>query len=150
MKLHAMTLLGLVVFSSACADAKSTNKQVAALWYAAFDKHDPSILNKALSEDWDGTPDGRERAKGLLGQLTTIFPDFQIKIDDSIQEGDKVVVRATMSGTQAKTFRTFPSKGRKFKIQTIDIHELKNGRIVKTWHSEDWMTGLQQLGVFEK
>jgi predicted ester cyclase len=55
-----------------------------------------------------------------------------------------------MSGTQTKEFRTFPSKGRKFKIQTIDIHELKNGKIVRTWHSEDWMTGLQQLGVFEK
>jgi hypothetical protein len=32
----------------------------------------------------------------------------------------------------------------------IDIHEFKDGKIVRTWHSEDWMTGLHQLGFFEK
>jgi hypothetical protein len=24
------------------------------------------------------------------------------------------------------------------------------GKIVRTWHTEDWMSGLHQLGVFDK
>jgi hypothetical protein len=34
-------------------------------------------------------------------------------------------------------------------IQTIDIHELNDGKIIRTWHSEDWLTALHQLGAFE-
>jgi steroid delta-isomerase-like uncharacterized protein len=86
----------------------------------------------------------------LLVRLTTIFPDFNIEIRDMIQEGNKVVVRSEITGTQAETFMGFPSKRRKISIQAIDIHEFEDGKIVRTWHSEDWMTGLRQLGVFEK
>ena len=44
----------------------------------------------------------------------------------------------------------FPSKGRKIAIQAIDIHEFEDGKIVRTWHSEDWLTGLRQMGVFDE
>ena len=44
----------------------------------------------------------------------------------------------------------FPAKNRKMSIQAIDIHEFKDGKIVRTWHTEDWMSGLHQLGVFDK
>ena len=44
----------------------------------------------------------------------------------------------------------FPAKNRKVTIQTIDIHEFKYGRIIRTWHSEDWLTALHQMGAFEK
>jgi len=30
------------------------------------------------------------------------------------------------------------------------VHEFKDGKIIRTWHTEDWMSGLRQLGVFEK
>jgi len=82
--------------------------------------------------------------------LTTVFPDFNAEIKDMIQEGNKVVVRSELSGTQAAPFMGFQSKGRKISIQAIDIHEFKDGKIVRTWHSEDWMTGLDQMGTFEK
>jgi hypothetical protein len=44
----------------------------------------------------------------------------------------------------------FPAKNRKLNIQAIDIHEIESGRIARTWHTEDWLTGLHQLGVFDK
>ena len=123
-------------------------------------RHSTSTIppsSKILSENWTESPSepgakpvGREDVKGMLVRLTGTFPDFRIKIDDIIQEGNKVVVRSTITGTQAKEFRGFPSKNRKMTMQAIDIHEFKDGRIVHTWHSEDWMTGLRQLGVFEK
>jgi SnoaL-like polyketide cyclase. len=55
-----------------------------------------------------------------------------------------------MAGTQKEALMGFPSKNRKMDIQVVDIHEFKDGKIVRTWHTEDWMTGLRQLGVFDK
>jgi hypothetical protein len=44
----------------------------------------------------------------------------------------------------------FPSTNRELTIQVVDIHEFKDGKMVRTWHTEDWMTGLRRSGVFEK
>lgn len=96
------------------------------------------------------TQPGRETAKQLLVQLTTIFPDFKIVIQDTLEDGNKVVVRSQITGTQRQPFVGLPAKGRSIDIQAIDIQELKDGKIVRTWHSEDWMTGLHQLGFFER
>ncbi|AXQ31465.1 ester cyclase [Solimonas sp. K1W22B-7] len=129
------------------------NRKEAALWYEAFSKHDAELLGSVLSEDWHETPSeepvGRAAGMKLLRWLTTVFPDFHIEIRDVIQEGNKVVVRSQITGTQAQTFAGIPSKNRRISIQAIDIHEFKDGKIVHTWHSEDWMTGLRQLGAFD-
>jgi steroid delta-isomerase-like uncharacterized protein len=95
-------------------------------------------------------PAGPAGAKLLLARLTATFPDLHLTIKDILQDGDKVVVRADMAGTQRAAFLGFPSKNRTMTIQVVDIHEFKDGKIVRTWHTEDWMTGLHQLGVFEK
>jgi Predicted ester cyclase len=132
-------------------------KQDVALWYEAFDSHDPTMLDTILSHDWQESPTqpgakpaGKEEVKVMLRMLTTAFPDFRIKIEDVIQEDHKVVVRSTITGTQDREFRGFPSKNRRVTMQAIDIHEFVDGKIAHTWHSEDWMTGLRQLGVFDK
>jgi steroid delta-isomerase-like uncharacterized protein len=129
-------------------------KREAAVWYAAFSKHDPQLLCSVLAKDWYETPSsergGREAGIKLLATLITVFPDFNAEVRDMIQEGNKVVVRSELTGTQAGPFMGFPSRGRKISIQAIDIHEFQDGKIIRTWHSEDWMTGLHQLGVFEK
>ena len=136
-------------------EIKNSNKKNASLWYEAFDKHDPVILDNILSETWYESPGenndkvGREDAKRLLAGLTTVFPDFRIRIEDIVQEGDKVVVRSEITGTQAKEFIGYPTKNKQLKIQAIDIHQFKDGKIIHTWHSEDWMTGLKQLGILE-
>jgi predicted ester cyclase len=71
-------------------------------------------------------------------------------IEEVLQEGNKVIVRSTITGTQSAPFMGFPAKNRTMTMQAVDIHEFKDGKIVRTWHTEDWMTGLHQLGVFEK
>jgi len=134
----------------------NTYKKDVALWYEAFTTKDPALLDRILHETWvdipspPGTPPGPEGVRPLHARLTTAFPDLKLTIEDILQEGNKVVVRARMAGTQKEAFMGFPSKDRKLDIQVVDIHEFKDGKIIRTWHTEDWMTGLRQLGVFEK
>jgi steroid delta-isomerase-like uncharacterized protein len=134
----------------------STYKKDVTLWYEAFNTKAPALLDRILSEHWvdipaaPGQPPGREGAKHILVELTTTFPDLKVMIEEVLQEGNKVVVRSTITGTQSAPFMGFPAKNQTMTMQAVDIHEFKDGKIVRTWHTEDWMTGLHQLGVFEK
>jgi steroid delta-isomerase-like uncharacterized protein len=137
------------------ADARALKKDVS-LFYDAFRKNDPALLDRILRKDWveippaPNQPPGPAGAKQILLELTSAFPDLDIKLEDVLQDGNKVIVRSTISGTQRGALMGFPAKNRKMSIQAIDIHEFKDGRIVQTWHTEDWMSGLHQLGVFDK
>lgn len=156
MKTAIALLLAALLWSSARADDTSAYKKVVVLWYDAFTNHDPAPLDRILGETWvdipsaPGLPPGPQAAKDTLALLTTTFPDLKVTIDDIIQDGNKVVVRSHITGTQKASFLDFPAKNRTLNIQAVDIHEFKDGKIARTWHTEDWMTGLRQLGVFDK
>jgi len=151
----ALAFLGLILTYSAIADDGNTYMTDVTLWYEAFDKHDPTLLDEILSDTWEDIPaapgqlPGPEGAKRILEELTTSLPDFRITIKEILQDRNKVIVRSELSGTHRKALMGFPPKNRRLTIQAIDIHEFKDGKIVRTWHTEDWLTGLHQLGVFE-
>ena len=91
-------------------------------------------------------PPGPEAAKQTLVRLRTAFPDFDIQVDDVIRDGNKVVARSTITGTQKAAWLGLPATGRTMRIQAVDIHEFEGGQVARTWHTEDWMTGLRELG----
>src|SRR5215216_7655312 len=112
-------------------DDMNSYKKDVTLWYDAFTKKDPALLDRILSENWvdipaaPGQAAGPEGAKPLLALLTTAFPDLKLTIQDILQDGDKVIVRAEMAGTQRGPFLNFPAKNRSMNIQVVDIHEFK-------------------------
>jgi len=126
------------------------------LWYEAFDKNNPAQLDEILSKEWvdipapPGQPAGPAGAKQILAGLAATFPGLRIAIKDTLRDGNKVAVRSEITATQRGPFLGFPAKNRTMTIQAIDIHEFEDGRIVRTWHTEDWMTGLRQLGLLDK
>ena len=150
---YLLAVMGFVLGSSSAFGQGGTMKTDVILWYEAFNRKDPALLERVLNEKWvdippaPNQPPGVEGAKQILVELTTAFPDLKIKIEDVLQDGNKVIVRSEISGTQRNPLMGFPAKNRKMAIQAIDIHEFKDGKIVRTWHTEDWLTGLHQLGV---
>lgn len=132
--------------------ARFDNKQQARKWYEAFNTKNAALLESLLGEQWQDLPTdpanpvGKKDAGRLLAHLTTVFPDFNCEIKDILEDGNKVIVRSLLTGKQQADFKGFPSKGRSMSIQAIDIHEFRNGKIIRTWHTEDWLTGLSQLG----
>ena len=105
----------------------------------------------ATSEDWEsignysGENDGRDAFLGQMGGFAQLMPDLNWAVQDMHQDGDTVIVRSRATGTPVAPFFGVDGQGRSFDIMTIDIHELENGKIVQTYHVEDWATGLQQL-----
>ena len=151
-------LILLCITLGSCTQRESMHnyKRDVTLWYDAFNTKDPALADSILSEDWvdtpaaPGQPRGRDGMRHLIAQLTATFPDLRVTNLEILQDGDKVTVRSEMTGTQRADFIGIPTKNRALKIMTIDIHEFKDGKLVHTWHTEDWLSGLQQLGAFDK
>ncbi|MCB9329152.1 MAG: ester cyclase [Lewinellaceae bacterium] len=77
--------------------------------------------------------------------LHKLIPDLKWEILEIIPSGDKVVVRGQGSGTPIGPFMGVPASGKSFKIMSIDIHTLEDGKITYTHHLEDWAMAMGQL-----
>src|SRR5882672_7879898 len=114
-----LTLTGQTMFSPADAADRNADKGTVTLWYQAFDKNDPRLLDKVLSDGWidippaPNQPPGSAGAKQILTELRTAFPDLKIVIRDILQDGNKVTVRSEISGTHKAALMGFPAKNRK-------------------------------------
>ena len=152
LKIAALGMAMLAAPVPAC--AQSGNAQSIRTFYEAFGQNKPDLLDRILAPDWEDLPPnegqaiGRDAFKPYVGGFHTMFPDLKVVNEDIIEAGDKVVVRSTLSGTQAAAFAGFASKGKPFTIMAIDIHQFKDGKVVKTWHVENWLGGLFQMGAF--
>ncbi len=73
------------------------------------------------------------------------IPDLVWDITEVLLSGDRIIVRSEASGTPAGEFFGVPHSGRSFKIMTIDIHTVKDGKLVVAHHVEDWASALRQL-----
>jgi predicted ester cyclase len=61
--------------------------------------------------------------------------------------GDRVIVRGEVSGTPAGALFGAPHTGKSFKVMSIDIQTVKDGKMVKTYHLENWLAALGQLSA---
>ena len=80
-----------------------------------------------------------------MGGFAKLIPDLKWSVQSMLQDGNFVIVRSRATGTPEGPFFGVDGKGRSFDIMTIDIHELKDGEIITTYHVEDWAGALQQL-----
>jgi len=59
--------------------------------------------------------------------------------------GDRVIVRGEVSGTPAGELFGAPHTGKSFRIMTIDIRTMRDGKLAKTYHLENWLGALGQF-----
>ena len=94
-----------------------------------------------------GIPSGIEAVKTLFTMFRGAFPDFQVKVDDLIAEGDKVVVRSTWSGTHKGEFMGIPASGKRVSFGVYDTIRMADGKVVEHWGQMDNMGLMQQIGA---
>ncbi len=94
-----------------------------------------------------GVPQDRDGFKQFVSVLLAAFPDLHITIEDMIAEGDKVVARATTSGTHKGEFIGIAPTGKQAKWTEIFIWRIDSGKAVEMWAELDQIGMMQQLGV---
>ena len=96
------------------------------------------------SPDLGNGPEGYKR---LVALYTAAFPDLQLKLNDTISEGDKIVMAWTVTGTHQGDLRGIAPTNKKVSVQGITISRHVNGKIVESRVSWDALGMMQQLGV---
>ena len=95
--------------------------------------------------DYSGDAKSREAFLGQMGGMAKLVPDLDWDVQAMHQADNFVTVRSRATGTPVAPFFGVDGEGRSFDIMTIDVHELKDCVIVRSYHVEDWAGALQQL-----
>jgi predicted ester cyclase len=76
------------------------------------------------------------------------MPDHNKSIDDMVAEGDKVVIRYTVQGTQKGAILGIPATGKHVSITACDIYKIEGGKkILEWWEFPDYLGGIIKAGV---
>ncbi len=70
---------------------------------------------------------------------------MKFDIKEVLVAGDRVVVRGEVTGTPAGELFGVPHTGKSFRIMAIDIQTIRDGKIVSTFHMENWLSAIGQL-----
>lgn len=120
--------------------------------YEAFSHHDLELLRDVVTADWEYLPEPKGAAPGpdqmaaIFHNIAAALPDMKIEIHDLLIHGDRVGVRAEVTGTQAGPLMGIAATSKPVRFAIHSFHEMRGDRVAKTWHLEDWLTVFQQIG----
>lgn len=145
----SMALMSVV--SVAMADDKATVQTFYEfLSNPGSESHAQAFMDKT-KESWESVGDysGKNKSRdafvGQLGGFAKLIPDLEWSVQEMYQDGDTVIVRSRATGTPMGPLFGVDGQGRSFDILTIDVHELEDGVIARSYHVEDWAGALRQL-----
>jgi len=130
------------------------NEQVAHRFHMdIFQKGSLDAADEILTDDfhWHGGFAPPERGPGGVKEVATsvigAFPDRKITHHDTIAQGDKVLIRWSMTGTHDGELMGIPATGKPMTITGFDYFRIANGKIAEMWQEADQLGMMQQLGV---
>ena len=129
-------------------------REIVAPFYKALNAGNDAValVNQATSTEWmscggNDTCRGRDQVGAAIAGLHKAVPDLKWEIKEVVVSGDRVIVRGEASGTPTGTFMGVPGGGKSFRIMSIDVHTIKDGKMIHAYHVEDWMGAVRQLSV---
>ena len=154
---HIPLMLASFAFVLVGSLAQADDREVVEAFYTQLlsAPNAPGIADRVADivvEDWvsiptpRGGPDAEGLAKFLQG-FGAAIPDLNWEIQEILQDGNRYIVRSIATGTPAKPFFGIEPKGKSFEIMTIDIHTVEDGKIVRSYHVEEWAKAMQQLSA---
>ncbi|MFI7132017.1 ester cyclase [Nonomuraea sp. NPDC050153] len=138
---------------------EARNKETYHRFHEAVNSGDLEVISKAIDEFIH--PDGRFHAaewadvtavqaqKRVWEILLRAFPDIHVTLEDLVAEGDKIVARQTVTGTNSGEYRGMPPTGRSVTYNEIFIARFADGQIIDVWGVVDVYSQLRQLGLIQ-
>jgi ketosteroid isomerase-like protein len=159
-KFALLSLATAMLAGASAAPAQSLTEQQAraaiAPWYSLFNVASrgdvKTIQEQILTADYEscsgylpGECWGRETSIKVVSNFANTIPDMKFDIKEVLVAADRVIVRGEVTGTPAGELFGVPHSGKSFRMMAIDIQTMKDGRIAKTFHMENWLSAIGQL-----
>ena len=131
-------------------------KDVVRQWfYDVWNRKDPSAIDRLTTPECvihglaEGgpTPGSIPHFKQFHAIFCATYPDMLIKIEDMIEEGDRVAWRITFRGTHTGHALGVPASNRPIHVTAIGISRIVDGRIVEGWNEFDRYGMFQQISA---
>src|ERR1700716_2397222 len=102
------------------------------------------LIRQATAPDWvscrgNNDCNSRDQVIAGVGQRLKSVPDLKWEIKEITVAGNQVTVRGEATGTPAGEFMGAPHSGKSFKLMSIAVHKLEGGKMVRSYHIEDWV-----------
>jgi len=124
----------------------------------AFNNRNLDILPEVLHPDFVNHQEvfPLEAKKGpavfneLYSAFFNIFSDVKADYTHIISEGDFIVARDFISGTNDGELMGKPATGKKVKFEVFHLYRVQDGKLIERWGLTDDMSLMKQLGVIEE
>jgi predicted ester cyclase len=93
---------------------------------------------------------GLTENKAFNKSLFQGFPDIRQTIEDLLAEGDKVVYRSTLQGTNTGEFLGAPPTNKPVKVNDFTMLKISDGQIVEMWYECNLLEVMQQMGLIPR
>src|SRR6202158_4813572 len=125
-------------------------------WYSLFNvatRGDVrAIQEQVLTADYEscagylpGECLGRETSIKVVSNFANTIPDMKFDIKEVLVAGDRVIVRGEVTGTPSGELFGGPHSGKRLRVMAVDIQTIKDAKIAKTFHMENWLSAIGQL-----
>jgi len=152
----AAAVLTSPLSASAQSLTEAQARTVIAPWYGLFNQpvqgDMKTLQEQILTADYEscsgylpGECWGRDASIKVVGGFARSIPDMKFEIKEVLVAGDRVIVRGEVTGTPAGDLFGVPHTGKSFRIMAIDIQTIRDGKIARTYHLENWLSALGQL-----
>ena len=108
------------------------------------------VANTHINHDRVNEVQGIGGLKEVAAKYRKAFPDLHLAIEDTISQGDKVVVRWSWSGTHKGDLAGLAPTGKKTGGTGTTIFRLSDGKIAESWVNWDTLGMLEKLGVVQQ
>ena len=131
-------------------------RDLIAPWYSLFNiatrGNVRAIQEAVLTEDYEscagylpGECWGRETSIKVVANFANTIPDMRFELKEVLVAGDRVIVRGEVTGTPSGELFGVPHSGKSFRIMAVDIQTIRDGKVAKTYHMENWLSAIGQL-----
>jgi ketosteroid isomerase-like protein len=151
-----LLLAGTAVTAAAQSLPEAKAREIIAPWYSLFNVASrgdvKATQEQLLTPDYESCSGylptecwGRDTSIKVVSNFSNTIPDMKFDIKEVLVAGDRVIVRGEVTGTPAGDLFGVPHTGKSFRMMAIDIQTIKDGKISKTFHMENWLSALGQL-----
>lgn len=132
------------------ADIQRLVESVAELWNTG----NSEIAQQVYADDCPridvNLPPGTRGGAGVaryVAEIRTAYPDLRMKVNETISEGDRLVVHWTVTGTHEGMFRGLAPTGKQIMIDGMTLARVKDGKLTEDRVYFDRLAMFEQLGV---
>jgi predicted ester cyclase len=152
----AVAALGLTASSARAEISAEAARDSVAPFYKAlnaeFANESAELVKQSTAPQWiscrgNDICNSRDEVIAGIGQRLKSVPDLKWEIKEILVSGNQVTVRGEATGTPAGEFMGAPHTGKSFKVMSIDVHTLEGGKMVRSYHIEDWLGAVRQISA---